>query len=137
MKMARAIFGRGTDVMGRNRGAGSMRRSGGSANGNGHHQPAVGDERIASSLQAQGRLRADVTVPYFAVVADRLDRLVGVVVRDAELGTEVAGRAEQPLHVRVLRIALLVDIRLRNAQLFRGNERIEREADQRLPARLA
>src|SRR3954471_6664933 len=86
-----------------------------SANRYRHHQSAVGDERVTSALEAQRCLRAHVAIPYLAVIADRLDRLVGIVVRDAELRPEVAADTEQALHVGILRAALGVDIGLRDA----------------------
>jgi hypothetical protein len=102
-----------------------------------HHLPAVGDERIASPLEVERRLRADVAVPDVAVVADGLDRLVRVVVRHAELAAEIAAHAEQALHVGVLRALLRIDVGLRDAELFGRHERIQRVADEIFPARLS
>src|SRR6476661_3409993 len=100
MNMARDILGRGTAFIEMSR-ASRLARDASSSDGNRHHQSAVGDERVTSALESQRRLRADVAVPDLGVVADRLDRLVRVVVRQAELRAEVTRRAEQSLHVGI------------------------------------
>ena len=62
--------------------------------------PPLATSALRPRSRRSGVFGSDVAIPHFAVVADRLDRLVRIVVGDAELGAEVAGHAQQALHVR-------------------------------------
>src|SRR3954464_11262242 len=60
-----------------------------------------------------------------AIVSDLLDRLIGPVGGEAIFLAEIVADAEQTLDLRYLALLHLVDIRLRDAEFFGGDQREE------------
>src|SRR3954454_4956438 len=91
----------------------------------GDHQPAVLPELVLPAREAEPRAFAEVALEDLGVVSDLLGRLVSPVAREAVLLSEIIAHAEQALDLRYLALLHLVDIRLRDAEFFGGNQREE------------
>src|SRR3954453_15294878 len=88
-------------------------------------QPAVLPELVLPAREAEPRAFAQVALEDLAVVSDLFDRLIGPVGREAVLLPEIIAHAEQALDLRYLALLHLVDIRLRDAEFFGGDQREE------------
>src|SRR5690606_21501307 len=87
-------------------------------------QPALGPERVQSTLYLERGIRPDVTIEDLAIVSDRRDHLHHPVVGEAHIGAEIAVLAEKAAHIRIFGIDHLFDIGLGHAQ-FLGIDRAE------------
>src|SRR6476659_8523961 len=101
-----------------------------SAQRRGVHQAALGPEVVDAARQRHRRLRPEVALEAFAVIADLLDDPVGPCGIQAEELAGVFGDAEEALDARVLVARLLlVDVGLRQSVLFALDHREQRPAD--------
>src|SRR5690349_2851184 len=82
-------------------------------------EPPARPQVVRPALEFQRAVLAYVTVEAVSVVSDLLDDVVDELVVDPEAVAEIAGDAEQALHLRIVRLQHLVDIRLGDA-LFLG-----------------
>src|SRR5690242_6549859 len=99
----------------------------------GVHQAALGPGGIEPALELQGTGLADIALEDLAVIAGRLDHQLHPFVVEPEPRAEVAGGAEQTLHGRRLRLRHLVDIGLRNAELFGLDQAVMQPGDDVAP----
>src|SRR3954454_16928227 len=89
------------------------------------HQAAVFPELVLPAREAEPRALAQMPLEDLAIVSDLLDCLIGPVGREAVLLPEIIAYAEQALDLRYLALHHLVDIRLRDAEFFGGDQREE------------
>ena len=64
--------------------------------------PPLRPQIVEAAIQLQRRLGADIALEDLAVIADRLDRVIGPFLVETERLAHAGGRAEHPLDVGVL-----------------------------------
>src|SRR5215213_1510445 len=72
------------------------------------HQPAARPQIIRAAIQLERRLVADIALEDLAVIADRLDRVVGPFLIETEYLAQAGSRAQHPFSVGVVAVQLLV-----------------------------
>src|SRR5437764_7563814 len=86
---------------------------------------AVLPELVLPARETEPRAFAEMALEDVAVVSDLLDRLIGPVGREPVLLSEIVADAEQPPDLGHLALLHLLDIRLRDAELLRCDQREE------------
>src|SRR5436853_325831 len=86
-------------------------------------QAAVLPQSVLPAAQAEACLLSKVPLEDLAVIPDLLDRLIRPIRREAVFLAQVVADAEQALDLRDLALLHLVDIGLRDAQLFGRDQR--------------
>src|SRR4029077_2160789 len=87
---------------------------------------AIAPERVQPARNLQFRFGADIALVNLAVVADMADDAGGPIPGQAEILAVGAFSADQPHHVRLLRLQRLVDVLRGDAELLGVDHRIQR-----------
>src|SRR5690606_3489995 len=73
-------------------------------------QPALGPERVQSTLYLERGIGPDITIENLAIVSDRLDHLHHPVIGKAHIGAEIAVLPKKPPHIRIVGADHLIHI---------------------------
>src|SRR5436305_148787 len=86
-------------------------------------QAAILPQPVLAARQTEPRAFAEMALEDLAIISDLLDRLIGPVGGEAVLLSEIVADAKQAFDLRHLAFLHLVDVRLRDTELFGGDQR--------------